>query len=310
MISIAVCSHNRSEDVGVCLAAVAPQIAGRDDELILVDSCSSGDHALALRALASQYNARFVRLERPGHSFARNAALRAASGDWIAYLDDDAVPYPDWLVALQHSITAGGSQLAALGGATVPLWPSGKRPKHIGRLWLFFLSCIEDAVKRSVRDGAKVCGANLAFHRESLLAVGGFRNELGRIGERLIGGEETLAVSLLLRSGQEVIYDPAVRVKHKIHAERLTSDWIRRRAYWEGVTEVAKVKALGERFPRNLALPKLAASASLFSALHAITRRADFLIRSQIARGALNARLKPIEAAIPLEPPKVKARSA
>ncbi len=226
MISIAICSHDRSDDVALCLSALASQLPGRADELILVDSCSSQQHTEALASLASAYRANLIRLEAAGHSLARNAALAAARGEWIAYLDDDALAFPDWLTSLHKVIENGGPELAAVGGLTEPAWPDGVKPEHVSPRWVFFLSCIQDKMRRSSRDGAKVCGANLAFRRDALHSVGGFRNELGRIGDRLIGGEETLAVRLLLRSGFDVIYDPSVRVKHRIPRERLSVEWI------------------------------------------------------------------------------------
>ena len=311
MITIAICSHDRSDDVALCLSALASQLPGHGDELVIVDSCSAPHHADALRSLASAYQANLVRLETPGHSLARNAALSAAHGEWIAYLDDDALPYPNWLASLKKVIQTGPANLAAIGGMTEPAWPEQLEseqpaPKHVSPRWLFYLSCIQDTARRSVRDGAKVCGANLAFHRQRLLDVGGFRNELGRIGDRLIGGEETLAVRLLLRNAYEVIYDPSVRVKHRIPLERLALPWIRKRAYWEGVTETVMITATGERFPPNLAVPKLAASAVVFSAAYAITGNPDFLIRSQIAAGALSARLKKLQ---PITTPQPSPKS-
>jgi glycosyltransferase involved in cell wall biosynthesis len=294
MISIAICSHNRSEDVALCVSALASQLPGRNDELLIVDSCSSPEHAEALASLASAYQGQLIRLETPGLSPARNAALAAARGEWVAYLDDDTVPLPDWLSSLHRVIDEGANRLAAVGGLTQPLWPdNASAPSHIGPRWLFYLSCNQDHVRGNVTHGAKVCGANLAFRREALSAVGGFRIELGRTGDRLIGGEESLVVRLLLQRGLDVIYEPSVRVKHRIHRERLTLDWIRRRAYWEGVTETAIATANGGPFPARLAIPKLAVSALVFGLLYALTRNSDFLIRSRVAGGALAARLKP-----------------
>lgn len=310
MISIAICSHDRSDDVALCLSALASQMPGRADELILVDSCSAPQHAEALASLASAYRANLIRLETPGHSLARNAALAAARGEWIAYLDDDALAFPDWLTSLHRVIENGGRDLAAVGGLTEPAWPDGAKPEQVSPRWVFFLSCIQDKARRSSKDGAKVCGANLAFRRDALHSVGGFRNELGRIGGRLTGGEETLAVRLLVRGGYDVIYDPTVRVKHRIPRERLAVEWIRKRAYWEGVTLVAMLNATGEPVPRSLALPKLLASAAVFGSLYPFTRNPDHLIRSQIAIGAIAARLKPLSPPAPFTASRAKAQAS
>ena len=206
-------------------------------------------------------------------------------------------------------IDSGSRDLAAVGGLTEPLWPEQPAPGHISPRWLLFLSCIQTKVRRSVREGAKVCGANLAFRRDALALQGGFRTELGRTGNRLISGEESLVVRLLLRRGFEVMYEPSVKVRHRIHRERLTLEWIRQRAYWEGVTEVALVGAAGDGMPWRLAIPKLAASALLFGALYAVRRNPDDLIRSRIAIGALATRLKPVESPAPAEADRVKARA-
>jgi len=295
MISIAICTHNRSADVASCLSALAPQLPLRSEELILVDSCSDGQHAAALQSLSAKYGTAIFRLNVPGLSLARNEALRVARGQWVAFLDDDTVPAPNWLLSLQRVVTRAASDVAGIGGQTEPLWPTGTLPQYISKHWLFFLSCIQDQARRSVRDGGKVCGANLAFRKESLLALGGFRAELGRIGDRLIGGEESLAIRLLLRTGQEVVYDPSIVVKHRIHSERLNLSWISKRAYWEGVTEVAMIKATDEPFPFHLAVPKLLASATACRVLFAMTGNPDFLIRSQIAAGAFTARFRSFE---------------
>jgi hypothetical protein len=237
-----------------------------------------------------KYNARLRRLEQTGHSLARNEALRAARGEWVAYLDDDTVPFPDWLKSLHKIVDAAESDLAAVGGPTEPAWPCDPAPDHISKRWLFYLSCIQETRRRSVRQGAKVCGANLAFRRHSLLTIACFHNELGRVGDRLTGGEDTLAVRLLLRGGLEVMYEPSLKVKHRIHPQRLTEPWIRKRAFWEGVTQIAMIRATDEPFPWSLAIPKLAASAIVFGGLFFLRRNPDFLIRAKLASGALAAR--------------------
>src|SRR5207253_11161596 len=65
-------------------------------EVIVVDDGSTDDTA----AIASQYDVRLIRTPNRGPSSARNTGLAAATGEIVAYLDDDAYPDPHWLTYL------------------------------------------------------------------------------------------------------------------------------------------------------------------------------------------------------------------
>ena len=49
--------------------------------------------------------------------------------------------------------------------------------------------------------------------------------------------EEVELVARIRRRGHAVWYDPAIRVRHRIHADRLTRRWYFRRMYWQGYTD-------------------------------------------------------------------------
>src|SRR5260221_3480542 len=116
LVSIVICSHNRSADVLECLGALIPQI-GDQAEVILVDSASDPENKAAMARLAVLYPAvKLTRVDQPGHSRARNCGVHLATADWVVFLDDDAVPFPDWLGKLLATISAASPTQAVIGG--------------------------------------------------------------------------------------------------------------------------------------------------------------------------------------------------
>jgi hypothetical protein len=87
-------------------------------------------------------------------------------------------------------------------------------------------------------------GANVVYKKEALLRVGGFSIELGRKGNLLLSNEEILLQRQLERLGYRTYYDPRISVRHHVAAERLTKNWFRRRAYWQGVSDAVLEKQL------------------------------------------------------------------
>jgi succinoglycan biosynthesis protein ExoM len=81
-------------------------------ELIAIDNSPEGSALSAFRALEAETGARFrwAHEPRPGVAYARNAAVKLASGDLVAWLDDDEEAPPDWLAALIAVRDATGAQ--------------------------------------------------------------------------------------------------------------------------------------------------------------------------------------------------------
>src|SRR5258707_13105259 len=124
LVSIVICSHNRSADVSECLEALMPQICA-EAEVILVDSASDPKNEAEMAKLAILYPAvNLTRVDEPGLSLARNRGVHLAAGDWVVFLDDDAVPFPDWLRKLFAAVAAAAPTQAVIGGGLYQRWSS------------------------------------------------------------------------------------------------------------------------------------------------------------------------------------------
>jgi hypothetical protein len=90
-------------------------------------------------------------------------------------------------------------------------------------------------------------GANMSFRRADVLSAGGFRTDLGRVGTRPLGCEETeLCLRIAARDPEAVLlYEPAAAVRHHVPAARTTWSYFRARCYAEGLSKAAVARHAG-----------------------------------------------------------------
>jgi glycosyltransferase involved in cell wall biosynthesis len=249
-----------------CLNALVPQL---DDsfEIIVVDSASAPDQAAAVaRSVAAHPGIDFIRLDRPGVALARNVMLRRARGKWFALIDDDALPASNWGEVARELAQRVSDQYAIIGGAVHPILPAGVQRK-VGWRWQQLLSSVELKGEYDQTDTPRVVGANMWFRRTALLDVGGFPEQLGRVGRSLVSGEDKLPVHRLLNKGWRIWYCDRLEVGHHVHAERLTRKWAVKRAYWDGRSDRRIMRFLHNR-PGITATLGVAAKLAVLSLLY------------------------------------------
>jgi glycosyltransferase involved in cell wall biosynthesis len=239
-ITAAVCTYERYATLAATICSLREQsLAAEDYEVLVLDSSRDGQRA---REFAAGYgdvaNLRFVRLDVPGLSNARNVATATAQTPLIAFIDDDALAAGDWLEQIVATFAAASADVAAVGGPVEPLWEA-PRPIWLHDGLLGYLSVLDWGDRPLVLGQDRwLIGTNVAYRREALLATGGFREDLSRRGDVLVSNEELEMHDRLQAAGGRLFYSPAVRVTHRIPPARLTQAWFRRRIFWQAVSDL------------------------------------------------------------------------
>jgi glycosyltransferase involved in cell wall biosynthesis len=232
-VTVAICTRNRRAYLEKAVESVLPQI-GEDCELLIVDNRSTDGTLAAVVAMAKRDGRiRYEREERPGISFARNAALRSARGEWVLFFDDDEIAPDGWLDAYLHFFVAhGGTRVGAVGGGCEPEFetpPPG---------WFYMKWARYDMGAEELRlvDHRTPGAGNCAIHRAAALELGGFSEKLAR-------AEDTDLIYRLQLAGYEVWWLPNAAILHIISGERLTIAALARMAFAEGES-VARLRLL------------------------------------------------------------------
>jgi hypothetical protein len=216
--SVIICTRRWSDRLARTLRAVADQQIAHAYEVIVVDN--SGQ---IQAGPANTGAARIVVCPVPGLSAARNAGLAEARGDLVCFLDDDALPAPDWLAWICRAFDEHPSAVVVGGHIRLKLPDSPPRALRPGwrKYWSEFLT--DDTDYTEVGSWARFpWGANWSARRDALRAVGGFRSRYGRTGDNYWGGEEMVAASLMQRLGGAVAIEPRASVLHDVDPARFT----------------------------------------------------------------------------------------
>jgi GT2 family glycosyltransferase len=166
-------------------------------EIILVDNGSSSIVVPANLPV----NTRVLHCSPPGSYAARNFGAEHAAGEWLAFIDADCLPTPEWLEGLDEAVRTLAAADALLAGAIDVIQTSEKPSSYE----------IYDMVRGIPQERYVTRGygatANLAVSAELFRQVGGFD------GSRFSGGD----AEFCRRAGSmgwPIIYVPRARVNH------------------------------------------------------------------------------------------------
>jgi glycosyltransferase involved in cell wall biosynthesis len=239
-ITTIVCTFNRYDTLADTLDSLSRQdLPASDYEVLVVDNSTDIDAQTRFwRLTRLAPNARLILEATPGLSRARNIGMREAASPVVAYIDDDALPNPNWLRVLAELFETE-PKAGIAGGPVEPIWvyPS-ERPAWLHPWQEGFLTIVDRGPERRVLGEHEwLAGTNIAYRREPLVEIGGFNEALGRIGGSLLSNEELMVSRSLEKQGYRAWYEPAAQVLHRVHANRVSQAWFRRRVSWQAVSD-------------------------------------------------------------------------
>jgi glycosyltransferase involved in cell wall biosynthesis len=238
--SVAVCALTYRRPAG--LARLLEALAGLETpdgtavEVVIVDNDAerSGEPVVAAARAGMGLPVRYVVEPSRSISVARNRAISEAGPvEFVAFVDDDEWPRPDWLVELLQAQQATGADVVAAGVMPVfdsepPAWVLAgrffERRRHVHHEQINYATTSNVLIRRGCLD----------------LVPGPFDAAFG-----LSGGEDTHLFAQLVRAGCRIVWCDTAAVQESIPDSRVSAGWLLRREYRRGQTLSLSLRASG-----------------------------------------------------------------
>jgi GT2 family glycosyltransferase len=240
LVSVVVCTHSihNYQDLLNAVDSLLNQTY-EEIEIIVV---AHGTPELYQR-IAVAYGARgdikvVTREESLGAFGAGNVGVKAASGDIIAFMDDDAVAERRWVENLVDAYEKFNA--ISVGGKILPIWVSGEPDYLPEELYWLVGATHKGFADVKVVELRNTFGPNMSFRREVFEEVGLFNEKLGfakRGTSYMQGAEAEFALRMKEKLGKGVIYNPEAIVYHKASPSKLKVQMLLKRAFYQGYSK-------------------------------------------------------------------------
>jgi glucosyl-dolichyl phosphate glucuronosyltransferase len=239
-ISVIICTYNRAEMLRDTLESwLSIQNAGTSVELIIVDNNSTDHTRLVVESFRPDCPCQlhYVCETDAGLSYARNRGITKASGNIVAFVDDDVYFDKCWLTALVK-VFNDNPEISCAGGRSIPKF-DGDKPDWITEdiLKIYGATGYGDKDRLMVFPEYPF-GLNMAFRKAVFTQLGKFNTRLGRVKKSLLSNEERDIFYRIHKAGLKVYYASEAVLYHRIFRDRMDKRWIAKRFYWQGVSDV------------------------------------------------------------------------
>lgn len=207
-----------------------------------------------------------------GISYSRTRGAELATGEVVAFIDDDAVAEPNWIA--EHVRVYEESDAVAVAGPVVPMWTETE-PRWFPSEFYWLVGCTEPGFAEDGDEIRNGYGSNVSYLREVFLEVGGYDVNTGRKGDRHIQAHEApVGIKLRDRCNKSVIFKVDAKVHHRLFMYRGRFTWLLRRSFWQGYSKrlMQRLYTHNQENEREFALGVI---------LHGIPRRMQATVRDK-----------------------------
>ncbi|HEY9870609.1 MAG TPA: glycosyltransferase [Candidatus Obscuribacterales bacterium] len=210
-ISVVIPTYNRPDLLARCLECLTPDVQGLAADAYEVIVTDDGPGDVTRTMIGSRFPwAKWIAGPRRGPAANRNNGAKAASGEWLAFVDDDCLPQPGWLASIQEAAREEGVEV--IEGKTVI-------PEKVDNP---FLQGVENLT------GGVFWSCNLAVRRETFLKLGGFDEDFLEAG-----GEDMEFAWRIQQRNLKAKFCPEALVFHPVRPASLkTLIWRVRLSRW------------------------------------------------------------------------------
>jgi len=249
MLSIVICSYNRASYITGALDSLYESTEHlKDFEVVFVDN-NSTDNSLQIasdwRTTHPLGNFIISSETKQGASFARNTGAKLATGQWLCFMDDDAVAFPDFVQNILKHIH-NFPERVGFGGRIIPKYIPGEPA------WMsYYVSSMVGHFHYSetyapFKNGKYPLESNMIVRKDVYDQVGGFNEALpGVVGTVRIGGEGKALFYSIMELGHTIYYDPSIVVHHIVETKKLTPTYLYNVASGMGRGEKTRTLAIG-----------------------------------------------------------------
>jgi len=227
----------RFQDITELLNCLQPQTYHNFETIVVVEKSNELYEKLQSHVSVEEYSnvGIFFNNGPSGLSQARNLGVTKSKGDIIAFIDDDALPFSDWVESMVN--TYNEESIIGVTGFASPLWEN-ESMKWFPEEFYWIIGCSAFSNMTETQDVRNVWGANMSFSKKAfdlsgLFDEGNFgssvSHEKGKSG--LIGDDTEFSLRVKRITGKRIVFNPNVRIWHRVHGFRLDAKIIRQYAY-------------------------------------------------------------------------------
>lgn len=232
-VVISTYTNKRYEDVLSCVSSLRTQTLKPDEIILVLDPFES---LVSFYKSCMPSDIKTIASDQAGLSNCRNVGIKNANGDIVAFIDDDATPDRLWLENMIRNYE--DPTVIGVGGLIKPNWEGG-RPLWFPEELDWIVGCTYKGFPERRSLIRNPIGCNMSFRSSIFPRVGYFRTDIGRLGDKLTGDEETeFSIRACERiPHSKIIYDPSAVVHHKVSRRRKSLNYVWTRSFCEGISK-------------------------------------------------------------------------